>query len=136
MVEWRYIAKGARAVPEPMATPVVWTTACSGSLVLVIAFDLLGALDRTGLALAALSVLAALVGTLGRFVAAPGTALLCWALLNVFAAHPTGELSWAGHRDPGWVACLLAAALIGTATARVWYARAAYRRVTPFDGAA
>ncbi|WAM00551.1 hypothetical protein NOO62_38270 [Streptomyces sp. Je 1-369] len=136
MVEWRYIAKGARAVPEPMATPFVWTTACSGSLVLVIAFDLLGALDRTGLALAALSVLAALVGTLGRFVAAPGTALLCWALLNVFAAHPTGELSWAGHRDPGWVACLLAAALIGTATARVWYARAAYRRITPFDGAA
>ncbi|QES32164.1 hypothetical protein DEJ48_00860 [Streptomyces venezuelae] len=136
MVEWRYIAKGARAVPEPMATPFVWTTACSGSLVLVIAFDLLGALDRTGLALAALSVVAALVGTLGRFVAAPGTALLCWALLNVFAAHPTGELSWAGHRDPGWVACLLAAALIGTATARVWYARAAYRRITPFDGAA
>ncbi|MYY82242.1 hypothetical protein GT044_13410 [Streptomyces sp. SID335] len=136
MVEWRYIAKGARAVPEPMATPFVWTTACSGSLVLVIAFDLLGALDRTGLALAALSVLAALVGTLGRFVAAPGTALLCWALLNVFAAHPTGELSWAGHRDPGWVACLLTAALIGTATARVWYARAAYRRITPFDGAA
>ncbi|MET8685609.1 hypothetical protein ABZV77_15440 [Streptomyces sp. NPDC004732] len=136
MVEWRYIAKGARAVPEPMATPFVWTTACSGSLVLVIAFDLLGALDRTGLALAALSVLAALVGTLGRFVAAPGTALLCWALLNVFAAHPTGELSWAGHRDPGWVACLLAAALIGTAAARVWYARAAYRRITPFDGAA
>ncbi|WP_055565342.1 hypothetical protein [Streptomyces atriruber] len=135
MVEWRYIAKGARAVPEPLATPFVWTTACSGSLVLVIAFDLLGALDRTGLALAALSVLAALVGMLGRFVAAPGTALLCWALLNVFAAHPTGELSWAGHRDPGWVACLLAAALIGTATARVWYARAAYRRITPFDGA-
>ncbi|MEU5778170.1 hypothetical protein [Streptomyces venezuelae] len=119
-----------------MATPFVWTTACSGSLVLVIAFDLLGALDRTGLALAALSVVAALVGTLGRFVAAPGTALLCWALLNVFAAHPTGELSWAGHRDPGWVACLLAAALIGTAAARVWYARAAYRRITPFDGAA
>ncbi|MFH8612893.1 hypothetical protein ACH4D5_36020 [Streptomyces sp. NPDC018029] len=119
-----------------MGTPFVWTTACSGSLVLVITFDLLGALDRTGLALAALSVLAALVGMLGRFVAAPGTALLCWALLNVFATHPTGELSWAGHRDPGWVACLLAAALIGTATARVWYARAAYRRITPFDGAA
>ncbi|MEU1158657.1 hypothetical protein ABZ369_37485 [Streptomyces sp. NPDC005918] len=135
VLEWWDIAKGARAVPEPMATPFVWTTACSGSLVLVITFDLLGALDRTGLALAALSVLAALVGTLGRFVAAPGTAVLCWALLNVFAAHPTGELSWAGHRDPGWVACLLAAALIGTATARVWYARAAYRRLSPFDGA-
>ncbi|MEU6995706.1 hypothetical protein ABZ953_34265 [Streptomyces sp. NPDC046465] len=135
-MEWRYIAKGAKAVPEPMATPFVWTTACSGSLVLVITFDLLGALDRTGLALAALSVLAALLGMLGRFVAAPGTAVLCWSLLNVFAAHPTGELSWAGHRDLGWVACLLAAALIGTAAARVWYARAAYRRVTPFDGAA
>ncbi|WP_055700051.1 MULTISPECIES: hypothetical protein [Streptomyces] len=136
MVEWRYIAKGARAVPEPMATPFVWTAAGWGSLMLVGVLDLLGALDRTGLALAVLSVLAALLGTLGRFAAAPGTALLCWALLNVFAAHPTGELSWAGHRDPGWVACLLAAALIGTAVARVRYARAAYRRVTPYDGAA
>ncbi|MEU7576594.1 hypothetical protein AB0B50_03195 [Streptomyces sp. NPDC041068] len=136
MVEWRYIAKGARAVPEPMATPFVWTAAGWGSLALVGTLDLLGALDRTGLALAALSVLAALLGMLGRFAAAPGTALLCWALLNVFAVHPTGELSWAGHRDPGWVACLLAAALIGTAVARIRSARAAYRRITPYDGAA
>ncbi|AZM57391.1 hypothetical protein DMA15_00915 [Streptomyces sp. WAC 01529] len=136
MVEWRYVAKGARAVPEPMATPFVWTAASWGAFVLVSTLDLLGALDRTGLALAALSLLAAVLGMLGRFAAAPGTALLCWALLNVFAAHPTGEISWAGHRDPGWMACLLAAALIGTATARLLSARAAYRRVTPYDGAA
>ncbi|MFF8643018.1 hypothetical protein [Streptomyces sp. NPDC015345] len=136
VMEWRYIAKGARAVPEPMATPLIWTAASWGSFVLVSTFDLLGALDRTSLALTALSLLAAVLGMLGRFVAAPGTALLCWALLNFFATHPTGEISWAGHRDPGWMACLLAAALLGTATARVLYARAAYRRVTPYDGAA
>ncbi|MEV0318220.1 hypothetical protein ACIBKX_08140 [Streptomyces sp. NPDC050658] len=134
MVEWRHIAGGARAVPEPVATPFIWTAACSGAFVLVNLMDLLGALDRTGLALAALSVLAALLGVLGRVAAAPGTALLCWALLNFFATHPTGEISWAGHRDPEWMACLLAAALIGTATGRVLHARAAYRRLTPYDG--
>ncbi|MEV0126549.1 hypothetical protein AB0I16_34235 [Streptomyces sp. NPDC050703] len=135
-VEWRHIARGARPVPEPLATPFVWTAASWGSFALIGVFDLLGALDRTGFALAALSLLAGALGMFGRFAAAPGTALLCWALLNVFATHPTGEISWAGHRDPGWMACLLAAALIGTATGRLLYARAAYRRVTPYDGAA
>jgi hypothetical protein len=135
-VEWRHIARGARPVPEPMATPFVWTAASWGSFALIGVLDLLGALDRTGFALAALSLLAAVLGMLGRFTAAPGTALLCWALLNFFATHPTGEISWAGHRDPGWMACLLAAALIGTAAGRLFSARAAYRRITPYDGAA
>ncbi|MFE6161529.1 hypothetical protein ACFQ7F_21755 [Streptomyces sp. NPDC056486] len=134
VVEWRYIAKGVRVVPEPVATPYIWTGAYAGAFALVTVLDLLGALDRTGLALAALSVLAALLGVRGRFVAAPGTALLCWMLLNFFAAHPIGEISWAGHRDPEWMGCLLAAALIGTTAGRVLHARAAYRRISPFDG--
>ncbi|MFG2647866.1 hypothetical protein [Streptomyces sp. NPDC048436] len=117
-----------------MATPFIWTAAYAGSFVLVSVLDLLDALDRTGLALAALSVLAALLGVRGRFAAAPGTALLCWILLNVFATHPTGQISWAGHRDPEWMACLLAAALIGTAAGRVLHARAAYRRLSPYEG--
>ncbi|MEV0522505.1 hypothetical protein AB0I66_03700 [Streptomyces sp. NPDC050439] len=134
VVEWRYIAKGVRVVPEPVATPFIWTGAYAGAFVLVMVLDLLGALDRTGIALAALSVLAALLGVRGRFVAAPGTALLCWLLLNFFAAHPIGEISWAGHRDPEWITCLLAAALVGTTAGRVLHARAAYRRVSPYDG--
>ncbi|NBE55072.1 hypothetical protein [Streptomyces boluensis] len=131
MVEWRFVAGGARAVPEPMATPLTWTAAYAGSFGLVHVLDLLGALDRTGLALAALSLLAAVLGVRGRFAAAPGTAVLCWGFLNFFGTHPIGEISWAGHRDPEWMACLLAAALIGTVAGRVVHARAAYRRVTP-----
>ncbi|GGV42589.1 hypothetical protein [Streptomyces longisporoflavus] len=134
VLEWRYIAKGVRVVPEPVATPFLWTAACAGTFALVTVLDLVGALDRTGFALAALSVLAALLGVRGRFAAAPGTALLCWMLLNYFAVHPVGEISWAGHRDPEWMACLLGAALIGTTTGRVLYARAAYRRISPYDG--
>jgi len=133
-VEWRHVASGARAVPEPMATPLVWTAAYAGSFGLVNVLDLVGALDSTGLALAALSLLAALLGVRGRFLAAPGTAVLCWGFLNFFGTDPTGEISWAGHRDPEWMACLLVATLVGTAVARVLHARAAYRRVTPYDG--
>ena len=130
---WRHFARGPRAVPEPVATPFIWVAAYLGALGLVTVLDLLGALDRTEFALGALSVLAGALGTRGRFAAAPGTALLCWALLNIFATRPTGEISWAVDRDPEWVGCLLAAAVIGTATGRVLHARAAYRRVTP-DG--
>lgn len=36
-----------------------------------------------------------------------------------------------GHRDTTWLACLLTAALIGTALARLVHARAAYRRLVP-----
>lgn len=132
MVEWRYVSHGARAVPEPWAAPLIWTAAYAGSFALVHVLDLLGVLDSSGLALAALSLFAALLGVRGSFVAAPGTALLCWGFLNFFGAYPTGRLSWAVDRDVQWIACLLGAALVGTATARVLQARAAYRRITPY----
>jgi hypothetical protein len=87
--------------------------------------------DRPELALSALSLLAALLGLCARFTAAPGTALLCWLFLNGFAIPPAGTLTWAGHRDTTWLTCLLTAALIGTALARLVHARAAYRRLAP-----
>ncbi|WP_428950155.1 hypothetical protein [Streptomyces sp. cg35] len=133
MVEWRLIGRGARQVPEPWATPLIWTAAYLGAFALVGVCHVLGVLDRTGLALLLLSLLAGLLGMRGRFVAAPGTAFLCWTCLNVLGTEPTGEISWAGHRDPGWMACLLVAAVVGTVTGRVLHARAAYRRVAPFD---
>ncbi|MCQ4211233.1 MULTISPECIES: hypothetical protein [Streptomyces] len=133
MVEWRLIGRGARQVPEPWATPLTWTVAYGSAFVLVALLDVLGVLDRTGLALMTLSLLAAALGLRGRFVAAPGTAALCWVCLNVLGTEPTGELSWAGHRDPGWMACLLLATVAGTAIGRLLHARSAYRRVTPFD---
>ncbi|GAA2295497.1 hypothetical protein OKJ48_29625 [Streptomyces kunmingensis] len=132
-VEWRRIGRGVRQVPEPWATPLIWTAAYLGAFGLVGLLSLLGFLDRTGLALLVLSLLAGLLGMRGRFIAAPGTAFLCWTCLNVLGTEPTGELSWAGHRDPGWMACLLAAAVVGTVAGRVLQARAAYRRVTAFD---
>ncbi|MEU6390997.1 hypothetical protein [Streptomyces sp. NPDC046939] len=133
MVEWRPIGRSVRQVPEPWATPLIWTAAYLGAFALVVLLDVLGFLDRTGLALLVLMLLAALLGLRGRFIAAPGTALLCWTSLNVLGTEPAGELSWAGHRDPGWMACLLAAAVVGTVAGRVLHARAAYHRVTPFD---
>ncbi|MDH6219737.1 hypothetical protein M2283_007076 [Streptomyces pseudovenezuelae] len=69
-----------------------------------------------------------------RFTAAPGTAVLCWLFLNGFAVPPAGTLTWAGHRDAFWLACLFTAALVGTALTRLLHARAAYRRVTPGVG--
>ncbi|MGA4837457.1 hypothetical protein [Streptomyces sp. G45] len=130
-MQWWLMADRVRPVPEPVATPLIWGAAVGGAFVLLIVLDLLGALDSTGLALVGLSLLAASLGARGRFTAAPGTALLCWALLNIRAAAPTGEISWAEHRDPLWIACLLFAALTGTAGGRIRHARAAYRRVTP-----
>ncbi|MEV3858228.1 hypothetical protein AB0J38_28395 [Streptomyces sp. NPDC050095] len=132
MVEWRWVGRGARQVPQPWATPLVWTAAYVGAFALVGLFDVLGVLDRTGLALLVLSLLAGLLGMRGRFIAAPGTAFLCWTCLNVLGTEPTGELSWAGHRDAGWMACLLSAAVVGTVAGRVLHARAAYRRLTPY----
>jgi hypothetical protein len=73
---------------------------------------------RPGLALALLSLPAALLGLCARFTAAPGTAVPCWLFLNGFAIRPAGILTWTGHRDTLWLTCLLAAALIGTALAR------------------
>ncbi|CAM5564109.1 hypothetical protein [Streptomyces aurantiogriseus] len=130
MFEWVSLSTGARPVPRPVATPLVWVAAFSGALVLVALLNALVGTDQPELALTALSLLAALLGLCARFTAAPGTAVLCWLFLNGFAIPPAGTLTWAGHRDTFWLACLLAAALVGTALARLVHARAAYRRIS------
>lgn len=131
MVQWWHLNDGTRPVPEPAATPVVWTTALTGAFALVSILDMIGALSRPAVALGALSSLAALTGLCARFAAAPGTAGLCWLCLNAFAAPPVGQVDWVGHRDTAWLACLLTAAVAGTIVARIVNARAAYRRITP-----
>lgn len=136
MIEWVSVSSGARPVPRPVATPLVWAAACGGALLLVALLNSVVGTDRPGLALAVLSLLAALLGLCARFTAAPGTALLCWLFLNGFAIPPAGILTWVGHRDTFWLTCLLVAALVGTALARLLHARAAYRRLTAGPGSA
>ncbi|MFC9132727.1 hypothetical protein ACFT4A_38640 [Streptomyces sp. NPDC057099] len=131
MIKWMPLGTGARPVPQPVATPLVWAGAFAGALALVACLNTVVGPDRPELALPALSVLAAVLGLCARFTAAPGTALLCWLFLNGFAIPPAGTLTWAGHRDTTWLACLFAATLLGTALARLTHARAAYRRLTP-----
>jgi hypothetical protein len=130
MIEWVSLGTAARPVPQPVATPLVWATAFGGALLLVALLNTIVGPDRPGLALTALSLLAAVLGFCARVTAAPGTAALCWLFLNGFAIPPAGTLSWIGHRDTFWLACLLTAALIGTALARLAHARAAYRKIT------
>lgn len=130
MIEWTHFGSGARPVPEPVATPLVWAGASMGAVLLV---ALLNTTVGTSpnLALTVLSALAALLGLCARFTAAPGTAALCWLFLNGFGIPPAGTLTWTVSRDALWLCCLLGAALLGTALARVLDARAAYRRVGP-----
>lgn len=128
MIEWRQFASEARAVPSPVATPLVWFAAFGGALLLVAVLSPGG----PTLAFVGLSLFAGLLGLCARFAAAPGTALLCWLFLNGFAIPPVGRLTWAGPRDTVWLGCLLAAAVAGTALARIVNARAAYRRITPY----
>ncbi|SNX55862.1 hypothetical protein SAMN06272735_0294 [Streptomyces sp. TLI_55] len=130
MIEWVSLSAEAKPVPRPVATMWVWATACCGALTLVALHNTLIGPDRPGPALAALSLLAALLGLWARFTAAPGTAVLCWVFLNGFAIPPAGTLTWASYRDTFWLTCLCTAALVGTAMARIHHARAAYRRVT------
>jgi len=130
MIDWVPLRTGARPVPSPMATPLVWATASGGALVLVALLNALIGPDRPSPALVALSLLSVVLGLCARFTAAPGTAFLCWLFLNGFAIPPAGTLTWAGHRDTFWLGCLFTAALLGTALARLLHARAAYRRVT------
>ncbi|MGC9499461.1 hypothetical protein [Streptomyces sp. WG7] len=134
MIEWVPLGRGARPVPRPVAAPLVWAGAFGGALALVALLNGTVGAGRPGLALAVLSLLAALLGLRARFTAAPGTALLCWLSLNGFAVPPAGTLTWAGRRDAVWLACLLGAALVGTALARLVHARAAYRRLTTASG--
>jgi hypothetical protein len=109
---------------------LVWATAFGGAMALVALLNAVVGTDRPGLALAALSLLSALLGLHARFTAAPGTAALCWLFLNGFAIPPAGVLTWTHARDTFWLVCLLTAALTGTTLARVLQARAAYRRLT------
>ncbi len=131
MIEWKPLATGARPVPQPVATPLVWAGAFGGALVLVACLNTVVGPGRPELALLVLSLLAAVLGLCARFTAAPGTAVLCWLFLNGFVIPPAGTLTWAGHRDTTWLACLLGATLLGTALARLTHARAAYRRLAP-----
>ncbi|MFG2196049.1 hypothetical protein [Streptomyces sp. NPDC048639] len=134
MIEWGSLGTGARPVPRPVATPLVWAAAFGGALVLVAVLNTVVGLDRPGLALVALSLMAGVLGSYARFTAAPGTAVLCWLFLNGFAIPPLGTLTWAAARDILWLACLFTATLIGTGLARVIHARAAYHRLTTRAG--
>jgi K+-sensing histidine kinase KdpD len=117
-----------------VSAPLVWAAAFAGALVLVAGLNTVVGPGRPGLALSVLSLLAALLGLCARFTAAPGTAVLCWLSLNGFAIPPAGTLTWTGTRDTVWLACLFAAAVAGTALARLVHARAAYRRLTTARG--
>lgn len=130
MVEWVSLRTGARPVPKPVATPLVWAATAGSALLLVASLNTLVGPGRPSLALTVLSLLAVLLGLRAHFAAAPGTAVLCWLFLNGFAIPPAGTLTWAGHRDTLWLTCLLAATLLGTTVARLRNAHAAYRRVT------
>lgn len=134
MIEWVPLGSGPRPVPRPVAAPLVWAGAFGGALALVALINGTVGYGSPGVALALLSLLAALLGLCARFTAAPGTALLCWLSLNGFAIPPAGTLTWTGRRDALWLACLLAAALVGTALARLAHARAAYRRLATASG--
>ncbi|WP_086802894.1 ADP-ribosylglycohydrolase family protein [Streptomyces caniscabiei] len=111
MIQWVSLGSGPRPVPQPVATPLVWATAFGGAMALVAVLNALVGTDRPGLALVALSLLSALLGVYARFIAAPGTAALCWLFLNGFAIPPAGVLTWANPRDTFWLVCLLTAAL-------------------------
>ncbi|MFJ6567760.1 hypothetical protein ACIQNU_10070 [Streptomyces sp. NPDC091292] len=130
-MEWQWLSAGARAVPEPVATPLVWAGAFLGSAVLVAGLNQLGDLVEPVFYLVALSALAAGLGAWARVAAAPGTAGLCWLFLNGFGAPPLGELSWSGPLEVLRISCLLGAALVGTVISRLVGARSAYRRVSP-----
>ncbi|WGD44948.1 hypothetical protein [Streptomyces cathayae] len=138
MIEWVTVDTGPRPVPRPVTTPLIWAGAFGGALALMTLLHTVVGPHRPGLFLAALSLLAAVLGGCARFTAAPGTAVLCWLFLNGFATPPTGTLTWAGPRDTFLLGCLLTAALVGTTASRLAHARAAYHRLTlrtdPEDG--
>ncbi|MFD9307806.1 hypothetical protein ACFWCB_34890 [Streptomyces sp. NPDC060048] len=130
MVQWWRLRSGVRAVPRPVATPSVWAAAAVAALCLVSALNYLNGQGDPAIDLLVLSAVCAVVSTGARLVAAPGTALVCWLILNGFATPPMGELTWAAGYDLGRLGCLLAAAGTGTAVARIASARAAYRRLS------
>lgn len=132
MPEWKRIGTGRlRPVPTPAATSTVWTVTAISALALVTAFNFLDGHGDPTLDLVLLSLTVALVSTGARLTAAPGTALLCWFILNGFATAPFGELTWQASYDLARIVCLLVAASAGTLMARLAHARAAYHRLTP-----
>ncbi|MEF9904923.1 hypothetical protein [Streptomyces sp. P9-A2] len=130
MVEWVALGTGPRPVPQPFTTPLIWAGAFGGALTVVVLSHTVVGPDRPELTLAALSLLAAILGVCARFTAAPGTTALRRLFLNGFAIPPVGSLTWTGSRDTLWLSCLLAATVAGTTAARLTHARAAYRRLT------
>ncbi|MFJ6050410.1 DUF4118 domain-containing protein [Streptomyces sp. NPDC092307] len=131
MVEWKRISSGVRPVPSPAATGSVWAAAAVAAVALVAVLNLLDGPDDPTVDLLALSLAVAVVSRGARLTAAPGTALLCWLVLNFFATAPVGELSWETPYDVVRLVCLLAAAGTGTVVARLLHARAAHHRLTP-----
>ncbi|WP_343234521.1 MULTISPECIES: hypothetical protein [unclassified Streptomyces] len=133
MVQWRLLSSGVKPVPYAVAAPSVWAVAGVAALVLVTALNYLNGQGDPAIDLLVLSGLAAALRTGARLIAAPGTALVCWLILNGFATPPMGELTWATGYDLGRLGCLLAAASTGTVIGRIAAARAAYRSLTPED---
>ncbi|MGW6985697.1 DUF4118 domain-containing protein [Streptomyces sp. NPDC054932] len=131
MVEWKRISSGIRPVPSPAATVSVWAAAATAAAALVAVLNLLDGPGDPVVDLLALSLAVAVVSAGARLTAAPGTALLCWLVLNAFATAPIGQLTWETPYDLVRLACLLAAAGTGTVVARLTNARAAHRRLTP-----
>jgi hypothetical protein len=130
-VQWRLLSAGARAVPEPLATPRVWTGAVLGSALLVGGLNQVAGPGEPLVHLAALSVLAAVLGTRARLGAVPGIACLCWLFFNAFGIPPAGVLTWSPSVDLQRMSLLAGAALTGTLVGRVVHARTAYRRISP-----
>ncbi|MFJ7591661.1 DUF4118 domain-containing protein [Streptomyces sp. NPDC097617] len=131
MLEWKRISSGLRPVPTPAATGSVWAAAAVAAVALVAALNFLDGPGDPLVDLMALSLAVAVVSTGARLAAAPGTALLCWLVLNAYATAPIGELTWDAPYDLVRLTCLLAAASTGTVVARLTNARAAHRRITP-----
>jgi hypothetical protein len=131
VLDWKRISSGIRPVPAPAATSFVWAVTVITAFALVTAFNVLDGEGDPTFDLVALSAVVALVSTGARLSAAPGTALLCWLVLNGFATAPIGVVTWEAAYDMLRLACLLLAASSGTVVARVAHARAAYRRLTP-----
>ncbi|KOG57193.1 MULTISPECIES: DUF4118 domain-containing protein [Streptomyces] len=131
MLEWKRISSGMRPVPTPAPTGSVWAAAALAAVALVAVLNLLDGPGDPLIDLLALSLAVAVVSTGARLTAAPGTALLCWLVLNAYATAPIGRLTWDAPYDLVRLACLLAAASTGTVVARLANARAAHRRLTP-----
>ncbi|MBH5337591.1 hypothetical protein IHE55_23620 [Streptomyces pactum] len=131
MIEWRLISSAARPVPPPVNAPTVWAAALVSAPAVVAVHNLLNGHGDPLLDTIALCVVAAVLGAAAPLAAAPGTALVCWTFISLFATPPMGRFSWTVYHDVERLGCLLLAAAVGTVGARLIHARAAYRRIPP-----